>query len=320
MKRSWAWPLVVILLLVASSYGGYWLLRPAPLPDGFVYGNGHIEGTEVRLASEIGGRVIEHALVEGQIVRRGQTLVVIDATTPRDQLSGAASDVDSLKRSLATVDAQIDTARHHLTTAQVQARRVETLVGGQVMSQQSLDPAHDAVRQAQGELERLRAQRSALEAQIQSAESRVREAQTQVQRTEVKSPEDGTVLVRSVETGEIVAAGQPLAVLVNLSQLELKVYLPEADVNKLQLGASARVRVDGLPDQTFDARVARIDAYAQFTPRDIHVPDERTQMVYGVTLALGNPDGRLKPGMPADAWIRWNASQPWPARLVPPRD
>ena len=80
--------------------------------------------------------------------------------------------------------------------------------------------------------------------------------------------------------------------------------------------AFARMR---FPIATSTARVSRVDAQAQFTPRDIHVPEERTRLVFGVTLALDNREGQLKPGMPADAWVRWDPATAWPAQLVVPR-
>lgn len=107
--------------------------------------------------------------------------------------------------------------------------------------------------------------------------------------------------------------------LVDLSRLELKVYIPERDLGKVDLKDAARVRVDAFPDRYFDATVSRIDQQAQFTPRDIHLPEERVRMVFGVTLALENPDGVLKPGMPADAWIRSGKATSWPQRLVIPQ-
>ncbi len=78
------------------------------------------------------------------------------------------------------------------------------------------------------------------------------------------------------------------------------------------------MRVDAFPERYFDAQVIRIDDYAQFTPRDIHLPEERTRMVYGITLALESADGTLKPGMPADAWIRSSETE-WPTSLPVPR-
>ena len=101
--------------------------------------------------------------------------------------------------------------------------------------------------------------------------------------------------------------------------MDLRVFIPERDIGKVALGDPARVRVDAFPDRLFDASITRVDQRAQFTPRDIHMPEERVRLVFGVTLDLANPDGILKPGMPADAWILWRDDTPWPERLMVPR-
>jgi HlyD family secretion protein len=319
MNRSWQWALAAVLIAVVASYAFYAFTRPEPLPEGFLYGSGHIEGTEVRIASEVAGRVVEQRMPEGEIVSAGAVLATIDPTVSRDRLSAAQAELDALRESRAALAAQITTWTHHVETARAQVARVERLAQSELASEQSLDTARDAVRQAEGELERLEALSKSLDEQIASADARVSLARTELERTTVYAPQDGTVLVRAVEAGEVVQAGQPLALLVDLSRLELKVYLAVDELGKIRLGDQARVRVDAFPKELFDAQVARTDDYAQFTPRDIHVPDERTQMVYGVTLALDNAERRLKPGMPADAWIRFD-DVPWPERLLIPED
>jgi HlyD family secretion protein len=166
---------------------------------------------------------------------------------------------------------------------------------------------------------------AALKAQIASLEARITVAQRErdlvalkIKKTRVVAPISATVLVKTAEIGEFLQPGSPVAVLVDLSQITLKVYLPEVEIGKVKFGAAARVRVDAFPDRQFDARVDRVDQQAQFTPRDIHMPEERTRMVFGVTLAVDNPDGVLKPGMPADAWILWQPAAGWPLSLYVP--
>lgn len=318
MKQSWAWSLIGLLVVSGVSYGVFRATRPAEVPEGFLYGNGHIEGTEVRIASEVAGRVTEHALTEGEAVTRGQTVVVVDPETSQDQLRARQGELAALRESQAALESQITLWTHHVETAGRQLERARALRASNAASDEDVERAEDTLTEAEGQLGNLRAQRDALDGQIASAEARVRLAETQLERTEVAAPEDGTVLVRAVEVGEVVQAGQPLGLIVDLDRLELKVYIPEADLGKVQLGNAARLRVNAFPERYFDARVARVDDYAQFTPRDIHVPEERTRMVYGVTLALESSEGRLKPGMPADAWIRWDDTKPWPATLPVP--
>jgi HlyD family secretion protein len=116
----------------------------------------------------------------------------------------------------------------------------------------------------------------------------------------------------------VVAPGQAVAVMANLARVKLKVFVSERDLGKLRLGAPVRLRVDAFPGRDFAARVVRVDAQAQFTPRDVHMADERSRTVYGVTVEAPNPEGLLKPGMPADAWILWDLKAGWPARLRAP--
>jgi len=239
MKQSWVLSLIGLLAVSGISYGIYWAARPEDIPTGFLYGNGHIEGTEIRIASEVAGRVTEQALAEGKSVTRGQTLVVIDAETSRDQLRAREGELSALRDSRAAIESQIAMWTHHVETATRQFERARNLRASNVASDQDLDQADDGLREAQGQLDRLRAQRDALDGQIASAEAGVHLASTQLEKTEVTAPEDGTVLVRAVETGEVVQAGQPLGLVVNLDRLELKVYIPEAELGKVQLGNAA---------------------------------------------------------------------------------
>jgi HlyD family secretion protein len=146
---------------------------------------------------------------------------------------------------------------------------------------------------------------------LQSAESIVRLAQANVDDTRVVAPFAGTVLKKLVETGEVVTAGTPLITLVDLSRLHAKVYVAEADLGKVRVGDAARVYTDAFPTRYFEATVAQVSQQAEFTPRDIHMRDERAKLVFAVKLALHNPQGILKPGMPADARIRWDPQSPW---------
>lgn len=319
MSRSWLWSLLSVVILAGVSYGVFLATRAPQMPAGFLYGNGHIEGTEIRIASEVGGRVLEQALVEGRTVAAGEMLVVIDPQTSRDRLRVIRGELAALEESRAALDSQVAIWTHHAETARRQVERVRRLIGSNLASDRDLDVAENGQREAEGQLETLRAERAALDEQITSAKAKVRLAESEVEKTEVVAPTGGTVLVRAVEAGEVVQPGQPLGLLVDLQRLELKVYVPEQDIGKLHLGDDARVRVDAFPLQYFEAAIARVDDYAQFTPRDIHLPAERTRMVYGVTLALENPDGRLKPGMPADAWVRWEAERKWPDTLPIPQ-
>ena len=168
--------------------------------------------------------------------------------------------------------------------------------------------------QAQAAAERVREAQAAVEAaraRIQSAESGRRLAQANLADTRVTAPFGGTVLRKLVEPGEVTAAGTALVTLVDLTRLHAKVYVAEADLGKIKVGDPARVYTDAFPARHFAASVAEVSEQAEFTPRDVHMQAERVKLVFAVKLAIQNPEGILKPGMPVDARIRWTAGARW---------
>lgn len=169
-------------------------------------------------------------------------------------------------------------------------------------------------KEAQTAAERVQEARAAVDtarAQIQSVEASVKLARADLQDTRVLAPFGGTVLRKLVEPGEVVAPGTPLITLVDLSRLHAKVYVAEAELGKVKVGDPAKVYTDAFPGRHFEAIVSEVSQQAEFTPRDIHMKDERVKLVFGVKLAITNPEGILKPGMPVDALIRWNSQARW---------
>jgi len=315
MNRGWLWSLAAVIVLAVGSYSLYRYLAPVPLPDGILYGNGHVEGTEVRVAAEVGGQVLESALVEGETVATGDWLARIDPADYQIALKQAQADILTLHSESTALEDELATWRHHGQTAQREFERYSKLRAQSSISAERLDQVADRRREARGRIAALQAKLAANRARQDAAAARQELAQSRLTKTEVRAPLSATVLVKAIEPGELVQPGQTLALLVDLTNLELTVYIPENELGKIKLGDPARVRVDAFPERYFEARIKRIDQRAQFTPREVHMPEERVRMVFGVTLAIANPDGVLKPGMPADAWIRWQPDLAWPEPL-----
>jgi HlyD family secretion protein len=148
-------------------------------------------------------------------------------------------------------------------------------------------------------------------ARMQSEEANVALARANLDDTRIMAPFDGTVLERLVEAGEIVAPGTPIVTFMDMDRLYAKVYVAERNIAKVKLRDPARLYADGFPGRYFDADVDRVSQQAEFTPRDIHMPDERTKLVFAIKLAIRASQGILKPGMPVDARIRWRVESPW---------
>ena len=317
--RAWLWTPIALVALAASSFAAYRWLTPPPLPPGLLYGSGRVEGTEVAVTPEISGRVIASELVEGAPVRTGQALVRLDDADVRVELDRARADRSAAQREWDRLQRELRIARHHLETARVDDARYAALARDGTISTQRREQASNALVDADGRVATLLAAIEQARARVTALDNTVRLAESRRDKAVIVAPMSGTVLIKSIEIGELATPGRSIATLVDLTRVELRIYVPEGEIGRIRLGDPARVRTDAFPDRYLDARVARVDQDAQFTPRDIHVPDERTRLVFGVTLEIDNADGRLKPGMPADAWVRWDPSAAWPEALVVPK-
>jgi HlyD family secretion protein len=319
MHRTWAWTALTLLVLAAGSYGLYEWLRPRPLPEQLLYGNGHIEGTEIRVAAEIGGRVIESRLLEGRTVSRGDLLVQVDDTEAKLRKARAEAEIRSLQEERRRVELELGVWQHHRQVAETDLARYRELQQREVTTPQRLEQAENRFKEATGQVAASEAQTRSIAARISASQRELDLVNYQLVKTRIVAPIHGTILVKAIEAGEFVQPGRTVATLIDLSRIELKIYLPERDIGKIKLDAPARVRVDSFPMRVLEARVAQVDQVAQFTPRDIHMPEERVRMVFAVKLALDNREGVLKPGMPADAWILWRPDSGWPEQLFVPR-
>ena len=138
------------------------------------------------------------------------------------------------------------------------------------------------------------------QAQVEVARGALQVIETQIAKLTVSAPMDGIVLLRSAEPGEVLVAGAPLLTLLRLDDLTITVYIPEDRYGSIRLGQAASVSVDSFPGEAFEATVIRIADQAEFTPRNVQTEEGRKTTVFAVELSVANPEGKLKPGMPAD--------------------
>ncbi|MBP5974410.1 HlyD family secretion protein [Brasilonema sp. CT11] len=245
------------------------------------------------------------------------------------------------EKSVAATRAQLVQAQANLKLAQVKQQRYKNLftqgaVSAQTQdeydttaqtAQANVDAARQQVQSAQGILTQAQATlnnppiKAAAALQIQKqiaqagtdiavAQEEVSNAQATQAQTQanlnylvVNSPLSGNVITRSVEPGEVVAAGAPLLTIVNLDNLYLRGFISEGEIGKVRVGQSGLVYLDALPKQPLQATVTRIDPKASFTPENTYFKKDRITQVFGVELTLKNPQGLAKPGMPADGRI-----------------
>jgi multidrug resistance efflux pump len=176
-----------------------------------------------------------------------------------------------------------------------------------------VDVAHSAyvaaqagLEVAQAGLETLRAGASEQElglarAQVAQAEAALATLETQRARMRLTAPRSGVVAQRFVAPGELVLPGVPVLTIADLSRVTLTVYVPVDELGRVRVGQQVAVRVDAFPRRMFEGTVVRVADEAEFTPSATQTEEERVNLVFAVEVRLPNPEGALKPGMPADA-------------------
>ena len=203
--------------------------------------------------------------------------------------------------------AQLEAANFQVTAAQARLNKV--LAGAtsdEINSAQAqVDSAQAQVNAAQAQYDLLvagpsREQIAAANAAVAQAEAALKALDVQADKLVVRAPQDGVILVRNVQVGEVLAPGATVFVIGKLATLQITIYLPESLYGRVKLGQTTRVMVDSYPGVTFAATVVHIADQAEFTPRNVQTVEGRSTTVYAIKLDVPNPDGRLKPGMPAD--------------------
>jgi len=239
----------------------------------------------VRKANEALNRVED--LAPSDPARASAEAALYEARKGRDALQtnlgwyqGKPTDIDQ-----ALLDATVSAAKARLTRAELEWNKWKS------------GPDPDLLAQRQAALAQAQAQFELAQAQ---AESELASIDLQLSKLEVRSSVDGQVIVRSIEPGEVLAAGAAAIAVRRPDVLTLTVYIPEERFGQIAVGDPAQVEVDAFPGETFEAQVSRIADQAEFTPRNVQTEEGRRLMVFAVELRLIDPDGRLKPGMPAD--------------------
>lgn len=270
---------------------------------------------QVQVGSEVSGR-IDRVLVDvNDRVVRGQVLAQINTDVIDDQIRQAQANLNSARASVAQAAATLD-----VDTAQLaRLQEVYRLSAGKVPSKTELEAA-------QANVKRDHAQVAAAQASVAAAQAQLSSSMTNRDRAVIRSPVSGVVLARQVEPGQTVAASfntPTLFVLAeDLSSMQLRVNVDEADVGQVHPGQGATFTVDAYPGRAFPARVERIDLASTNTANTAASGTAQAAggqgnsvVNYEARLTVDNASGLLRPGMTATATIR--TQQTAPSMLVP---
>lgn len=381
---------VILLTAVLGIGGWYWWKSAHPDNSGRILVSGNLELTQVDISFKIAGRMIERRVNEGDWVKKGDVIAVLDQLQLRQQeyrdaalVSSAVSNYQQLETSIAyqratlesdvaartaelnqataklesllngnrkqdiqQAEAGVNDAKAQLEFARSDWARMQTLFKNEDISRQQYDQSRSKFDSAQAMLhqaeEKLslmkegprqediaaaRADVARAKAGVQTAEanrlelkrkeqelvarkaeierSRAQEgiSTSQLDDTEVATPIDGVVLVKSAEPGEVLAAGTTILTIGNLEHPWLRAYVNETDLGRVKLGQNVKMTTDSFPGKVYNGVITFISSDAEFTPKQIQTKEERVKLVYRIKIDVNNKSHELKSNMPVDAEI-----------------
>jgi HlyD family secretion protein len=287
--------LIIILVLVQGNNGEETIpVRTAKVEQQqiieTVTATGIIEPeTQVKISADVAAKIIRLGIEEGDWVEKGQFLVQLD----RERFLAA---VESYEANLRATEANANLVKENMVKAEKDFQRIKELFEKKLESQAVMDQAYAAYQ-----VEKARYQ-STLE-QVDQAAATLKQAQDDLSKTTIHAPMAGTVSQLNKEEGEIALGSQfqedVIMVISNLSGMEALVDVDENDIVSVQLGDSAIIEVDALPDMTFKGKVSEIASSAKITASG--TADQKTE--FEVKILIDEPGDKLRPGMTASADI-----------------
>jgi len=329
-------PLVGLSLVAACNRA------PAATPN---RATGYIEATEVRVAGEVGGRLVEVKVAEGDRVSAGDVIARMDTSDTELALRRAGADREQARAQLALVragsrpedvrqaaaqvqsaQAEVKAAQAELDAAAADLERFENLLRANAGSVKQRDDAATrrdvAAARVRGAQDRAQAAAEALaklkagarpqeidvaRARVSSSDGQIRTLQKSLADAIVKAPVAGIVTSKLLDTGEMAAPRAPVVVITDLDHAWANLYVDERLVPRLKIGQAATLITDA--GQRLNGTITFISPKAEFTPRNVQTADERSKLVYRVKVTADNKAGVLKPGMPIEAELQPVANQ-----------
>ena len=269
------------------------------LADGY----GNFEAIETIISAESNGKLLQFNIEEGQTLAKDVVIGYIDTiqlSLKKDQLVASKNVISSKSKGVLS---QISVLRSQLKTAKISKKRIENLIAANAGTQKQLDDIDGKIDMINNQIISVETQNAPIVNELKSIDVQVKQIEDQINKSILKNPVNGTVLVKYAEPNEVTAFGKPLYKIADLSMMQLRVYVSEIQLADIKIGHEVTVKIDSGDDmKSYNGIITWIASEAEFTPKIIQTKEERVNLVYAVKINVKN-DGSLKIGMPAEMWI-----------------
>jgi HlyD family secretion protein len=311
---------VLLLLIAGAGWFGYerWAARKT---DSFEL-QGNVDIRQVNLGFRVSGRITEMRFEEGDAVRAGEVIAMLDQGPYQDRVDLAKAQLTQSKANLAKLlngsrSQEVDQARAQVALAQANVenanqtfQRESDLRKSNAISTQEFDNATATKDANRAQLQSAQANLSLLatgarqedvdaaRAQVEQEKSNLETAKRSLSDCQLLAPTDGVIITRALEPGSIVAAGTPVYLLSLFSPVWIRTYVNAKDLGRIYPGMKGLVYTDTNPEKPYAGQIGFISPVAEFTPKTVETRELRTDLVFRLRFIVQDPDKFLRQGMP----------------------
>jgi HlyD family secretion protein len=262
---------------------------------------GNFEAIEVTVSSQANGQILYLKILEGDLVKAGDTLGLVDTVDLSLKKEQLVKNLTVMEARLSSIRSQINVQEQQKQNLLVEKARLDKLFKDGAATQKQMDDMAGNLDLIDAQIQATKVQQEGVYAERASLKIQIGQVGESISKCLVISPTDGTVLTKFAEAGEVTSFGKPMFKVADLTQMELKVYVSGDQLPYLKIGDRVRVMIDrDRKDlQELSGVVSWISSTAEFTPKTIQTREERVNLVYAAKVIVTN-DGTLKIGMPGE--------------------
>ncbi len=226
-----------------------------------------------------------------------------------DSNSASENDVTDLKLKLDTSNKQLEAAKEQLKSSQ---SNLQLLINGP--TNEAIQAAQSKYNQALAQLELLKNGSTgkvieSAEADLEQSTAALEQSKIVLSKYEIKSPVDGTYILKNVNIGDIVSSGTSIGTVSDLNDLWVNFYIPEKYLHLVSMNKIVELKTPSLDDKKISGKIVSISDKSEFTPKNIETTESKTNTVFKIKIEILDNIDVLRPGMTIEALIPKSTSK-----------